>query len=63
MAAHYLDHDATAVIYRVSAQFRSLHTPAPSLERLRQAALPEMRSLRREFNEMVNVGVQQGPEI
>ena len=63
VAARYLDHDAGTDTYRVGAQFRALHTPAPALERLRQAALPEMQSLRREFDETVNLGVQQGPEI
>jgi IclR family KDG regulon transcriptional repressor len=63
VVAGYLDHDATTDTYRVGARFRSLHTPAPALERLRQAALPEMQALRREFDETVNLGVRQGPEI
>lgn len=60
VAARYLDHDVGTDNYRVGAQFRSLHTPAPALERLRQAALPEMQWLRRKFDETANLGVQQG---
>ena len=63
VAACYLDHDATTDTYRVGTHFRSLHTPAPALERLREAALPEMQALRREFDETVNLGVRQGAEI
>ena len=63
VAADYLDHDPASDTYRVGARFRALHAPAPMLERLRQAALPEMERLREAFDETVNLGVQQGREI
>ena len=63
VAADYLDHDAASDTYRVGIRFRALHAPPPALERLRQAALPEMERLRAVFDETVNLGVQQGGEI
>jgi IclR family acetate operon transcriptional repressor len=62
-ACGFVTHDADTDLYRIGLRVwelgQSLHEPL----RIREIALPPMRELRDRFNETVNLGVLDGPEV
>jgi DNA-binding IclR family transcriptional regulator len=62
-ACGLIAHDAERDLYRVDAGILSLIPQSGSLHRLREVALPHMRSLQQLFNETVNLGIVEGTSI
>jgi IclR family acetate operon transcriptional repressor len=62
-ACGFLTHDPDTDLYRIGLRVwelgQSVHEPL----RIREAALPAMRELRDRFNETVNLGVLDGPDV
>src|SRR5262249_12062381 len=62
-AGGLIAHDADRDLYRVGAGILSLVPQGGGLQRLREIALPHMRSLQRRFNETVNLGIVEGVNV
>jgi DNA-binding IclR family transcriptional regulator len=62
-ACGFVTHDPNTDLYRIGLRVwelgQSVHEPL----RIRELALPAMRDLRDQFNETVNLGVLDGPEV
>jgi DNA-binding IclR family transcriptional regulator len=62
-ACGFVTHDPNTDLYRIGLRVwelgQSVHEPL----RIREIALPAMRELRDHFNETVNLGVLDGPEV
>jgi IclR family acetate operon transcriptional repressor len=62
-ACGFVTHDSNTDLYRIGLRVwelgQSVHEPL----RIRELALPAMRELRDQFNETVNLGVLDGPEV
>jgi IclR family acetate operon transcriptional repressor len=62
-ASGFVTHDTDTDLYRIGLRVwelgQSLHEPL----RIRDIALPPMRNLRDHFNETVNLGILDGPEV
>jgi IclR family transcriptional regulator, KDG regulon repressor len=62
-AARFLQHNASLDRYEIGSSFRALARKDNSLHRLRQAAVPVMRELSREFNETINLAIEANGEM
>jgi DNA-binding IclR family transcriptional regulator len=63
VACGFVTHDPDTDLYRIGLRVwelgQALHEPL----RIREIALPPMRKLRDQFNETVNLGMLDGPEV
>ena len=62
-ACGLIAHDADRDLYRVDAGILSLVPQGGGLQRLREIALPHMRSLQQRYNETVNLGILEGVNV
>ncbi len=63
VAAGLLVHERERDLYRLDARSDALTARGAAVERLREAALPQMRALRRAFDETVNLAVLEGTDV
>jgi IclR family acetate operon transcriptional repressor len=62
-ACGFVTHDADTDLYRIGLRVWELGQSLQEPHRIRELALPPMRALRDRFNETVNLGVLDGPEV
>jgi IclR family acetate operon transcriptional repressor len=62
-ACGFVTHDADTDLYRIGLRVWALGQSLQEPLRIRELALPPMRALRDRFNETVNLGVLDGPEV
>jgi IclR family acetate operon transcriptional repressor len=59
----FVTHDSNTDLYRIGLRVWELGQTVHEPLRIRELALPAMRELRDQFNETVNLGVLDGPEV